>query len=74
MRFTDVALAFPRIFLWILFAIVFMRPAFSDNLNIVFVFSALYRMPIARVMFIIGILGWLEFSSRRRANRSKKAR
>ena len=60
MRFTDFALAFPRIFLLILFAIVFMRPAFSDNLIIVFVFSALYKMPIARVVFVIGILGWME--------------
>jgi ABC-type dipeptide/oligopeptide/nickel transport system permease subunit len=32
MRFTDFALAFSRIFLLIFFAIVFMRPAFSDHL------------------------------------------
>jgi len=60
MRFTDFALAFPRIFLLILFAIIFMRPPFSDNPVIVFAFSALYKMPIARVVFVIGVLGWME--------------
>ncbi len=60
MRFTDFALAFPRIFVLILFAIVFMRPAFSDNLAVVFVFNSLYKMPVARVVFVIGILGWMD--------------
>lgn len=60
MRLTDFALAFPRIFLLILFAIIFMRPAFSDNPVIVFAFNTLYKMPIARVVFVIGILGWME--------------
>lgn len=60
MRFTDFALAFPRIFLLILFAIIFMRPPFSKNPLIVFVFGALYKMPVARVVFVIGILGWME--------------
>jgi peptide/nickel transport system permease protein len=60
MRFTDFALAFPRIFLLILFAIIFMRPAFSENLIIVSVFRTLYKIPIARVVFVISILGWME--------------
>jgi peptide/nickel transport system permease protein len=60
MRFTDFALAFPRIFVLILFAIVFMRPPFSDNPLIVLVFDILYRMPVARVVFVIGILGWMD--------------
>jgi len=60
MRFTDFALAFPRIFVLILFAIVFMRPPFSDNPVIVFVFNTLYKMPVARVVFVIGILGWMD--------------
>jgi len=60
MRLTDFALAFPRIFLLILFAIIFMRPPFSNNPLIVFVFGALYKMPVARVVFVIGILGWME--------------
>jgi len=60
MRFTDFALAFPRIFLLILFAIIFMRPPFSANPIVVLVFGAFYRMPVARVVFVIGILGWME--------------
>lgn len=60
MRFTDFALAFPRIFVLILFAIIFMRPPFSDNPIIVFIFGALYKMPVARVVFVIGILGWMD--------------
>ena len=60
MRFTDFALAFPRIFVLILFAIVFMRPPFSDNPLIVLVFNILYKMPVARVVFVIGILGWMD--------------
>jgi peptide/nickel transport system permease protein len=60
MRFTDFALAFPRIFVLILFAIIFMRPPFSDNPLIVFVFNSLYKMPVARVVFVIGILGWMD--------------
>jgi peptide/nickel transport system permease protein len=60
MRVTDFALAFPRIFLLILFAIVFMRPPFSTNPIIVFVFGALYKMPITRVVVVIGVLGWME--------------
>ncbi len=60
MRFTDFALAFPRIFVLILFAIIFMRPPFSDNAIIVFVFGALYKMPVARVVVVIGILGWMD--------------
>ncbi len=60
MRFTDFALAFPRIFVLILFAIIFMRPPFSDNPLIVLVFDALYKMPVARVVFVIGILGWMD--------------
>ncbi len=60
MRFTDFALAFPRIFVLILFAIIFMRPPFSDNPFIVFVFNTLYKMPVARVVFVIGILGWMD--------------
>jgi len=39
MRFTDFALAFPRIFVLILFAIIFMRPPFSDNPFVVLVFG-----------------------------------
>jgi peptide/nickel transport system permease protein len=60
MRFTDFALAFPRIFLLILFAIIFMRPPFSNHPLIVLVFGAFYKMPVARVVFVIGILGWME--------------
>jgi peptide/nickel transport system permease protein len=60
MRFTDFALAFPRIFVLILFAIIFMRPPFSDNPIIVFLFNSLYKMPIARVVFVIGILAWMD--------------
>ena len=60
MRVTDFALAFPRIFLLILFAIVFMRPPFSANPIIVFIFGTLYKMPIARVVVVIGVLGWME--------------
>ena len=60
MRFTDFALAFPRIFVLILFAIIFMRPAFSDNPLVVFVFNSLYQMPVLRVVFVIGILGWMD--------------
>jgi peptide/nickel transport system permease protein len=60
MRFTDFALAFPRIFVLILFAIIFMRPPFSDNPIIVFGFNTLYKMPVARVVFVIGILGWMD--------------
>lgn len=60
MRFTDFALAFPRIFILILFAIIFMRPPFSDNFFVVLVFGALYKMPVARIVFVIGILGWME--------------
>lgn len=60
MRFTDFALAFPRIFVLILFAIIFMRPPFSDNAIIVVVFGALYKMPVARVVVVIGILGWMD--------------
>ena len=60
MRFTDFALAFPRIFVLILFAIIFMRPPFSDNPIIVFTFGALYKMPVARVVVVIGILGWMD--------------
>jgi peptide/nickel transport system permease protein len=60
MRFTDFALAFPRIFVLILFAIIFMRPPFSDNPLIVMVFDTLYKMPVARVVFVIGILGWMD--------------
>ncbi len=60
MRFTDFALAFPRIFVLILFAIIFMRPPFSDNAIIVFLFGALYKMPVARVVVVIGILGWMD--------------
>jgi len=60
MRFTDFALAFPRIFVLILFAIVFMRPPFSDNPLVVLVFDTLYKMPVARVVFVIGILGWMD--------------
>ncbi len=60
MRFTDFALAFPRIFVLILFAIIFMRPPFSDNAIIVFVFGTLYKMPVARVVVVIGILGWMD--------------
>ena len=55
MRFVDFALAFPRIFMLILFAIIFMRPPFSDNPIIVFIFSPLYTMPIVR----IGTTRWL---------------
>jgi peptide/nickel transport system permease protein len=60
MRFTDFALAFPRIFVLILFAIIFMRPPFSDNPIIVFLFNSLYKMPVARVVFVIGILAWMD--------------
>ncbi len=60
MRFTDFALAFPRIFVLILFAIIFMRPPFSDNPLVVVLFGALYKMPVARVVFVIGILGWMD--------------
>lgn len=60
MRVTDFALAFPRIFLLILFAIVFMRPPFSTNPIIVFIFGALYKMPITRIVVVIGALGWME--------------
>jgi peptide/nickel transport system permease protein len=60
MRFTDFALAFPRIFILILFAIIFMRPPFSDNPLVVLVFDTLYKMPVARVVFVIGILGWMD--------------
>ena len=60
MRFTDFALAFPRIFVLILFAIIFMRPPFSDNPFVVLVFGALYKMPVARVVVVIGILGWMD--------------
>ncbi len=60
MRFTDFALAFPRIFVLILFAIIFMRPPFSDNPLVVFLFGALYKMPVARVVVVIGILGWMD--------------
>ncbi|MEE4113287.1 MAG: ABC transporter permease [Desulfobacteraceae bacterium] len=60
MRFTDFALAFPRIFILILFAIIFMRPPFSDNPIIVMVFGMLYKMPVARVVFVIGILAWMD--------------
>jgi peptide/nickel transport system permease protein len=60
MRFTDFALAFPRIFVLILFAIIFMRPPFSDNPVVVLVFGTLYKMPVARVVFVIGILGWMD--------------
>jgi peptide/nickel transport system permease protein len=60
MRFTDFALAFPRIFVLILFAIIFMRPPFSDNPMIVFLFNFLYKMPVARVVFVIGILAWMD--------------
>jgi len=60
MRFTDFALAFPRIFILILFAIIFMRPPFSSNPIIVFIFGALYKMPITRIVFVIGVLGWME--------------
>ncbi|MCG8641747.1 MAG: ABC transporter permease [Desulfobacterales bacterium] len=60
MRFTDFALAFPRIFVLILFAIIFMRPPFSDNPIIVFIFSTLYNAPVARVVVVIGILGWMD--------------
>lgn len=60
MRFTDFALAFPRIFILILFAIIFMRPPFSDNAVIVMVFGVLYKMPVARVVFVIGILAWMD--------------
>ncbi len=60
MRFTDFALAFPRIFVLILFAIIFMRPPFSDSPIIVFLFGVLYKMPVARVVFVIGILGWMD--------------
>ena len=60
MRFTDFALAFPRIFVLILFAIIFMRPPFSDNAIVVFTFGALYKMPVARVVVVIGILGWMD--------------
>ena len=60
MRFTDFALAFPRIFILILFAIIFMRPPFSDNPVIVVIFGALYKMPVARVVFVIGILAWMD--------------
>ncbi len=60
MRFTDFALAFPRIFILILFAIVFMRPPFSDNPVIVMAFGVLYKMPVARVVFVIGILAWMD--------------
>jgi peptide/nickel transport system permease protein len=60
MRVTDFALAFPRIFLLILFAIVFMRPPFSTNAIIVFIFGALYKMPITRIVVVIGALGWME--------------
>jgi peptide/nickel transport system permease protein len=60
MRFTDFALAFPRIFVLILFAIIFMRPPFSDNPIVVLVFGALYKMPVARVVVVIGILGWMD--------------
>jgi peptide/nickel transport system permease protein len=37
-----------------------MRPAFSENLIIVSVFRTLYKIPIARVVFVISILGWME--------------
>jgi peptide/nickel transport system permease protein len=60
MRFTDFALAFPRIFILILFAIIFMRPPFSDNPVIVMGFGMLYKMPVARVVFVIGILAWMD--------------
>jgi peptide/nickel transport system permease protein len=60
MRFTDFALAFPRIFVLILFAIIFMRPPFSDTPLIVLLFGTLYKMPVARVVFVIGILGWMD--------------
>jgi peptide/nickel transport system permease protein len=60
MRFTDFALAFPRIFVLILFAIIFMRPPFSDNPAVVLLFNMLYKMPVARVVFVIGILGWMD--------------
>ncbi len=60
MRFTDFALAFPRIFVLILFAIIFMRPPFSENSIVVFLFNTLYKMPVARVVFVIGILGWMD--------------
>lgn len=60
MRFTDFALAFPRIFILILFAIIFMRPPFSDNPLVVMIFGALYKMPVARVVFVIGILAWMD--------------
>jgi len=60
MRFTDFALAFPRIFVLILFAIIFMRPPFSDNPIVVLMFGTLYKMPVARVVFVIGILGWMD--------------
>lgn len=60
MRFTDFALAFPRIFVLILFAIIFMRPPFSDNPVVVAFFTFLYKMPVARVVFVIGILAWMD--------------
>jgi peptide/nickel transport system permease protein len=60
MRCTDFALAFPRIFILILFAIIFMRPPFSDNPVIVVGFGMLYKMPVARVVFVIGILAWMD--------------
>ncbi|MCG8334253.1 MAG: ABC transporter permease [Proteobacteria bacterium] len=60
MRFTDFALAFPRIFILILFAIIFMRPPFSDNPIIVWIFGVLYEAPVARVVVVIGVLGWMD--------------
>jgi peptide/nickel transport system permease protein len=60
MRLTDFALAFPRIFILILFAIIFMRPPFSDNPLVVLLFGMLYKMPVARVVFVIGILAWMD--------------
>ncbi len=59
MRITDFALAFPRIFVLILFAIIFMRPPFSDNILVVLIFSRLSRMPVLRVVVVIGILSWM---------------
>ena len=60
MRFTDFALAFPRIFVLILFAIIFMRPPFSDHPIVTVTFGTLYAMPVLRVIFVIGILGWMD--------------
>ena len=36
-----------------------MRPPLGANAIIVFIFGALYKMPITRIVVVIGALGWM---------------